>query len=101
MGLVITLRDGKGTVLDTIGESWDTIPDALPESDYEERPLLSGVDRYGVTSFNRQQMRNVADELRQMLAGASARRAQLIESIVDLCLRAQDVVDAQLWFTGD
>ncbi len=65
-------------------------------------PLLSGIDPYGKTIFNRGQMDRLTKELRHLLTlDPSPTAAQTLTQIGLLCQRGQSPPHQYLWFVGD
>lgn len=101
MPLRMELRDRTGALLGVTGETYDTIDATLPELEFDDFPLLAGVDRYGMTMFNRLQMTPLAVELDRLLVNAPAHRASMLRELIELCHEGSRISDVQLWMLGD
>lgn len=101
MGLVMELRDRRGSVLAAAGENLGTIDEMLPEVDPVGFPLLASIDRDDVTMFNRGQQIRLRKELERLLPDAPARREKVLRALIALCEQGSVTVDSQLWVIGE
>ena len=101
MPLRMELRNRSGVVLGVTGETYDTADSTLPELAFDDFPLLAGVDRYGLTMFNRLQLVPLAAELERLLINAPAPRASMLQKLIHLCQEGARISEVQLWMLGD
>jgi len=101
MPLRMELRSKHGDVIGMTGEAYDTIDAMLPDVSSDKYPLLSGVDRYENTMFNRAQMPRLATELACLLDGAPELRTKMLKALIELCEKGSGIPDVQLWFIAD
>jgi len=64
-------------------------------------PLLSGVDPYGDTVFNRRQMDRLLDELAALIPGVSSEQQRMLTALSLMCERCRSAVHHYVWFVGD
>jgi hypothetical protein len=88
-------------VVAVTGETYDTLDATLPELAFEDFPLMAGVDRYGLTMFNRLQLAPLAGELEILLKDAPPPRAALLSELIKICHKGSQLSDVQLWILGD
>jgi len=102
MGLSITLQDEFGGVLETVLDPENFLHRALPPDDDPSCPLLSGIDFYGDTVFNRPQMKRFILEWASVEASAiSPEERELAKTIRELAGRCANDVHLYLKFIGD
>ena len=102
MGLGITLQDELGTELDTVVDPKNFLGKLLPEHDDPAHPMLTSIDFYGDTVFNRMQMERFLAEWADVRAKAHAPDEQALVSAVEgLARRCRDEVHLYLKFIGD
>ena len=102
MGLEYVLEDENRTLLRETADP-KQILDGLLGRAYDERlPLLSGVDLYGDTIFNRQQMARVLEEWKRVLEWATSEdQRALIGEIIGLCQECESTVHTYIRIVGD
>jgi hypothetical protein len=101
VGLGVELRSPVDGVVGVTGERDDEIGGLLPDVGFDEYPMLAGVDRYGETMFNTQQMPWVAAEAERLAAGATPKLRKFLRELVALCEQGAPRAHMQLWFLGD
>ena len=102
MGLEYVIEDENRTTLREVGDPRGILTGLLDRAHDEGLPLLSGIDRYGDTVFNRQQIPRVSDEWRSLLRWASTEEQRaLIGEIVVLCEECQSSIHIYLRIVGD
>lgn len=75
--------------------------DAPSGVDAERFPLLSAVDPYGDTIFNRLQMSRLMDEVRELMPRATSEQQRMLTALSLACQRCESSVHQYLWFIGD
>jgi hypothetical protein len=98
MGLTIELQDENGNVLERIIDS-NLLSGLLPREDHS---LLSGIDPYGDTVFNRLQMEDFLIELSRLDNEklTSAEKVHL-SAIEQFALKCRNGIHLYLKFVGD
>jgi len=102
MGLSYILEDENRTSLREIGDPTGILTGLL-ERAYDGRlHLLSGIDRYGDTVFNRRQMAQLLEEWKSLLRWATSDdETSLILEIIALCHECQSNIHTYLRIEGD
>jgi hypothetical protein len=95
------LRDRAGATLGVTGEVYDTLDATLPEMAQENYPLLSRVDRFGITVFQQTQLGTLGMELKMVLVDAPPKLAAVLRRVIDLCEEGSKVPGSCLLFLGD
>lgn len=98
MPISVQLRKVRGETVVRLSWPYDPPLEAWSATDC---PLLSGVDPYGDTIFNRQQMQRLADEIRSLLPSASPEQRVTLTALALTCQRGQSPPHQYLWFIGD
>lgn len=103
MGLEYELQDEHGEALEkAIGDPRRVLDGLLQRAASEDLPLLSGVDFYGDTIFNRQQMPRLIKEWGELKGwAASTDQQDLVDRIVALCRRCESEVHTYFRIIGD
>lgn len=103
MGLTVELYDEQGDPqAGSVEDPTNVLHRLLREKDLAAYPMLSGIDWYGDTIFNGQQMERLIPEW-QSLADAtkSAAEQRVVASILKLARQCQDGVHLYLKFMGE
>jgi hypothetical protein len=102
MGLAIALQDEFGGHLEIVTDPKNILGRLLSEySDYAH-PILSSIDLYGDTIFNRIQMDRFLAEWAEALANAKTpEQKDLISAVEILARRCRDETHLYLKFIGD
>jgi hypothetical protein len=99
MGIDIQLQDEDGEILDRISDEKHLLHDLLPSGDHS---LLSGIDPYGDTIFNRIQMDDFLSEWAKLkVKQMSSAQALHLDRVEGLALRCKEGVHLYLKFVGD
>jgi hypothetical protein len=102
MPILVELRERDGTVVDVTGEESDDLNAAIPEVDFDEYPLLAGIDRYGETVFNGMQMERLLEEISRMRTQAPPPKVdKLLTKLAAMCAVGKERAHMRLVFTGD
>ncbi len=103
MGLEYELQDEQGDALEESVDDPERILDGLLQrAAAESLPLLSGVDFYGDTIFNRQQMPRLIREWSEVRGwAASTDQRHLVDRIVRLCRRCESEIHTYFKIIGD
>jgi hypothetical protein len=103
MGLDIQLQDEFGGQIDSILDPKNLLPGLLPPDEkIEAYPMLSGIDLYGDTVFNRLQMPRFLSEWAEVASNArTEEERKLVLDIQELARRCSDDVHKYLKFIGD
>jgi hypothetical protein len=103
MGLDHELQDERGESLEkAVGDPQRILDGLLQRAASERLPLLSGVDFYGDTIFNRQQMPRLIEEWAQVKRWAASKdQRDLIERLLALCRRCESDVHTYFKIIGD
>lgn len=102
MGFNVALEDEHGTRLGQIDDPENLLHQVLPQREDDSYSLLSGVDWYGDTVFNRLQLPALRTELQRLQRQVvSAKHVELLERIARLAARAEAEVHLYLRFIGD
>jgi hypothetical protein len=102
MGIEVVVEDERGSRIDSMEDSTNTLHRLLPSHDDTNFRLLNCVDWYGDTTFNRHQLHGVRQELK-MLASME-RNSEFLDTIKrldSLAERAQSEPHVYLKFYGD
>ena len=102
MGLDYIWEDEDHHSLREVSDPTGQLSELLERACVEGLPFLSGVDRYGDTTFNRQQMPRLITEL-ELLAKWSSTSAQrrLLERLIELCSECEAQVHTYIKIEGD
>lgn len=108
--LVVVVRDERGCELGRLGDVYASLPvqpvvvtgGLLPLGRHDAYPLLSHIDPYGDTCFNRSQARAALTELESWdrEVGSEASRA-LLAGLQVLLAKHLSRPHRYLWFVGD
>jgi hypothetical protein len=99
MGIDVNLQDERGVVIESLHDEKSLLNKLLPRGD---RSLLSRIDPYGDTTFNRLQMDQFLSEWNELKKREIAPdQAKHLEKIETLALRCQREVHLYLKFIGD
>jgi len=102
MPLDYVLEDENHTALREIGDPKGVLSGLLDRAFQERLPLLSGIDRYGDTTFNRHQMAPVLQELGRLSEWAETdEQKSLLKEIVALCQECESRVHTYITIVGD
>lgn len=102
MGLDYILEDENRTPLREIGDPTSILTGLLERAHDGRLPLLSGIDRYGDTVFNRQQMPQFLEEWKSLLRWATSDdETSLIGEIIGLCHDCESSIHTYLRIEGD
>ena len=103
MGLEIQLQNEFGGMIESTIDPKNLLPDLFPSEDRSNSyPLLSGIDLYGDTVFNRIQMRRFLSEWAGIVAAARTQEEQaLVLEIERLARTCSTEVHLYLKFIGD
>lgn len=103
MGLEYALQDESGETLgETVGDVRRILDPLIQRAALESLPLLSGIDFYGDTVFNRQQMPRLIQEWTVIKSwAASSDQLDLVDRIVALCHRCESEAHVYLKIIGD
>jgi hypothetical protein len=99
MGINIELQDESGRVIECLLDPENPLHKLLPRKDHS---LLSGIDPYGDTVFNRLQMDDFLIELDELKKQQMTSKQILhIEGIKELAAKCRGDVHLYLKFVGD
>jgi hypothetical protein len=99
LGIDVNLQDERGGVIEAIYDPRNLLNNLLPR---EDRSLLSGIDPYGNTTFNRLQIDQFLLEWKEIKKKQlTAEQAEHLQKIEDLALRSKNDVHLYLKFIGD
>jgi hypothetical protein len=99
MGIDIQLQDEDGKILEHVSDEKRLLHDLLPGGDHS---LLSGIDLYGDTIFNRIQMDDFLSEWSKLkMKQMSSAQALHLDRIECLALKCKESVHLYLKFVGD
>jgi hypothetical protein len=99
VGIDINLQNENGEILESVGDPRNLLSKLLPNGGFS---LLSGIDRYGDTTFNRLQMDPFLQEWGHLHSKApTSEQAKLLGEIEKLALRCRDGRHLHLKFVGD
>lgn len=102
MGLGIELIGEFGNKIEEIADPYQLLPLLFPPADDPEYPFLGSIDLYGITIFNRIQMKRFLTEWNYVVSHAqSAQEQELVEAIRRMACRCRDDVHIYLKFVGD
>lgn len=103
MGLEYELQDQRGeAVEESVDDPKRILDGLLQRAAAENLPLLSGVDFYGDTIFNRQQMPRLIREWSEVRGwAASPNQRHLVDRIVGLCRRCESETHTYFKIIGD
>jgi hypothetical protein len=103
MGLMVELHDEQGaTQGDSVEDPTNILHRLLQQKDLAAYPLLSGIDWYGDTIFNGQQMERFIPEWQDLAkATKSPEERQLLGEVLELARRCEDGIHLFLKFIGD
>jgi hypothetical protein len=102
MGIEVVVEDERGAKIASMEDPTNVLHRVLPRYDDKGFQLLNRVDWYGDTTFNRNQVPDVRQELK-LLASAkrSAEELELIRRLDSLAERAEAEPHLYLKFYGD
>ena len=99
MGIDINLQGENGEILESVGDPRRLLSKLLPNGGFS---LLSGIDRYGDTTFNRLQMDPFLQEWAHLHSkAATSEQVKLLGEIEELALKCRDGRNLYLKFVGD
>jgi hypothetical protein len=99
LGIDVNLQDERGTVIECIFDEKNLLNKLLRR---EDRSLLSGIDPYGDTTFNRSQMDQFLSEWNELKKkDMSPEQVEHVKKIEELALRCKRDVHLYLKFVGD
>jgi hypothetical protein len=99
MGIDVQLQDEHGDILERISDEKRLLHDLLPVGDHS---LLSGIDLYGDTIFNRIQMDDFLSEWAKLkMKEMSSVQALHLDRVECLALKCKEGVHLYLKFVGD
>jgi hypothetical protein len=99
MGIDIQLQDEDGKILERISDEKGLLHDLLPRGDHS---LLSGIDPYGDTIFNRIQVDAFLSEWSKLkLKELSSAQALHLDRVERLAFKCKESVHLYLKFVGD
>jgi hypothetical protein len=102
MGLGIALQDEMGSELAVVVDPKNHLGRLLPPPEDSAHPMLTSIDFYGDTVFNRMQMDRFLAEWADVSAKAfGPEERELVSAIEGLARRCQDEVHLYLKFIGD
>jgi len=103
MGLTVRLEDEHGLEVAEALADDGTLARLLPSFDDPSSPLLRFIDRYGDTTFNRQQIPVFLDELRRFIHPRlrEEKERSFIERLEKLARRCASEPHLYLKFYGD
>ena len=102
MGLGIELQDEWGGKIDGVYDPKNLLSTLLPNLDETSHPMLSCIDPYGDTTFNRLQMRWFLPEWAEISRKVQTPEQQaLVSSIEALAKRCAEDIHTYLKFIGD
>lgn len=100
--MIVSLRDERGSHLVEIGRPTGS-KDPLSKIDSTVFPLLSSIDPYGNTIFNRIQMSRLPGEIQRLINSImlSSDEVDFLNKITELCSQGSRKPHHYLWFLGD
>ena len=102
MGLGIELQDERGGRIDSVADPRNLLGPLLPAPDDRILILLSAIDPYGDTVFNRIQMERFLSEWTSIASSCKTQEEkELVSKIASMALRCRDEVHLYLKFIGD
>jgi len=102
MGLCIALENETGDTLAIITDEKNYLHKLLQHPDHAAEAMLSSIDWYGDTVFNRVQMTRFLAEWETLMKNASTSEEQaLITGVKELAQRCRDGVHLYVKFIGD
>ena len=103
MGLMVKLYDEQGAPQgDSVEDPTNILHRLLQEKELTAYPMLSGIDWYGDTIFNGQQMQRFIPEWQSLSSMAkSPEEQQIVGEVLDLARRCKDGIHLFLRFVGD
>jgi hypothetical protein len=102
MGIEVVVEDERGTRIVSMEDPTNILHRVLPRHDDKGFQLLNRVDWYGDTTFNRNQVPDVRQELKRLAnAKRSAEELELIRRLDSLAGRAEAEPHLYLKFYGD
>jgi hypothetical protein len=101
VGINIELQDEFGGTLESLPDSQNILGELLPTNE-DAYPMLTSIDPYGDTVFNRIQMQRFLREWRVFAANAgSADELSFFAAVESLAVRCSEDVHLYLKFIGD
>jgi hypothetical protein len=102
MGLCVALENETGETLTILADEKNFFHKVLPGPDDPSHPMLSSIDWYGDTVFNRIQMSRFLSEWESLLENAkSSEERKLLMGVKELAERCRDGVHLYVKFIGD
>jgi hypothetical protein len=102
VGLSIQLRDERQNIEKEIFDEQNLLHSILPIDDWKNSPLISSIDLYGDTVFNRVQSKQFLHELNSLrILMDSSKLRDLIDQIQALMEQVRDSAHLYLVFVGD
>jgi hypothetical protein len=102
VGLEIQLQNENGGEIASVIDPKNLLPRMLATADDDRHPILSSIDLYGDTTFNRLQMpRFLAEWSKISLLACTSDEQVLLTEIESLARRCMEEVHHYLKFIGD
>jgi hypothetical protein len=103
MGLCIALQSESGEQIDSVDDERNLLgKKLLGYPDQRAFPMLSSIDYYGDTTFNRMQIGRFLNEWKTLFAKATTPdEISLLEAVKAMSEKLRDSVHLYLVFTGD
>jgi hypothetical protein len=102
MGLCIALQSESGEQTLMMADERNLLGRMLEKLDAQEFPMLSSIDIYGDTIFNRLQVSRLLTELDILLKrNLTADEQLLLQAVSDIGKKAQEDVHQYIVFIGD
>lgn len=102
MGLCIALQNESGEQIDLVADDKNLLDGLLGYPDATKFPMLSSIDRYGDTTFNRMQIGRFLEEWHSLSEKTTTpEERQLVDAVRTLGIKAQHDVHQYLVFIGD
>lgn len=101
--MVVSVRDEQGARLAETGRPTGRMTPLAKAADAATFPMLSGIDPYGTTIFNRIQMMRVTEEIRRLIQATefTPEDRSFLEEILEFCALGTAKLHRYLWFMGD
>jgi hypothetical protein len=101
--MVVSVRDEKGARLAETGRPTGSMTPLAKATDAATFPMLSSIDPYGRTIFNRIQMMRVTEEVRRLIQATelTSEDRSYLEKILEFCALGTGKLHRYLWFVGD
>jgi hypothetical protein len=102
MGLCIAVRSESGEQLDFIADEKNLLDTIIGDPEPHSFPMLASIDRYGDTTFNRNQLDMFLSEWESLFSNTRDREEiLLLEKIKQMAISATQGVHQYLVFIGD